>query len=34
VVRYQAQVELEKTQKILDEEETIMTSGKSGNLLL
>lgn len=34
MVRYQAQVELEKSQKILDEEETILTSGKSGNLLL
>jgi hypothetical protein len=34
VVRYQAQVELEKSQKILDEEETIITSGKSGSLLV
>lgn len=34
VVRYQAQIELEKSQKILDEEETIVTSGKSGNMIL
>lgn len=34
MVRYQAQVELEKSQKILDEEETIITSGKSGSLLV
>lgn len=33
-MRYQAQVELEKSQKILDDEETITTSGKSGSMLL
>ena len=34
MARYKAQIELEKSQKILDEEETIMSSGKSGSLIL
>jgi hypothetical protein len=34
IFRYKAQIELEKSQKIIDEEETIVSSGKSYNLAL
>ncbi len=34
IFRYKAQIELEKSQKILDEEENLFTSGKIYNVLL